>query len=268
MNPTGIDWTALSDALVEIERLQPDESGLLEFGIERRGGIFVEKGRICWVAASGLGRRLRNLILVHSSIEEAELERVCEQCRIQGGMFGQALVDEGLVKAEELEGALRQHSAECLIELCRSPLPTRFRSHAGRGYAPRFTFRPVELLLATVGSCFPERQAEAHRELRALAIPGLRAAAFAIDRESDCLLPVVELGGQTIDGLRALSRWASLMPNASLELAAAPSFAWAATEKGDSVLVWWRAGLLYAASCEDRAGLARVTSRHMNVVER
>lgn len=240
-----------------------DESGLLEFGIERRGGIFVEKGRICWVAASGLGRRLRSLILVYSKIDEAELDRVCERCRVQGGRVGQILVAEGLLTPDELEAALRQHSAECLIELCRSPLPTRFRTHAGRGYAPRFTFSPVELLLATVGSCFSERQMLARREFAEVTVAGFQAAAFAFDEERGCLLPVVEWGGQSIASLRALGRWASAMPNASFELAAAPSFALASTGKGDSVLVWWRAGLLYAVLCPDGPSLPAVASRHM-----
>ena len=60
MSAHGIDWIALGDALLQIERLNKDDSGLLEFGLEQRGGIFVEQGRVCWVAASGLGRRLRD----------------------------------------------------------------------------------------------------------------------------------------------------------------------------------------------------------------
>ena len=259
----GIDWTALADALLQIERLSLDDSGLLEFGIEQRGGIFVEKGRICWVAASGLGRRLRHLILAHSNIDQVELDRVCERCRTQGGLVGQTLVAEGLLEPAELEVALRHHSAESLIELCRAPLPTRFRARAGRGYAPRFTFRPAELLLDTVGACFPELRREARRELDALAAPGIQAVAFVYDPDRECLLPVVELGQQTIEELRALGRWASSMPLASLELAAAPSLTLATTEKGDSVVVWWEAGLLYAVLCEDRASLAAVTGRQL-----
>lgn len=263
MSPTGVDWAALADALLQIERLSLDDSGLLEFGIEQRGGIFVEKGRICWVAASGLGRRLRHLILAHSRIDEVELDRVCEQCRRQNGLLGQTLVAQGLLEPAELEVALRQHSTESLIELSRAPLPTRFRSHAGRGYAPRFTFRPVELLLDTVGACFPELRAKARRELEALATPGIQAAAFVFDPDRECLLPVVELGQRAIEDLRALGRWASSMPLASLELAVAPSLTLATTEKGDSVVVWWGAGILYTVICDDRASLAAITSRQL-----
>jgi hypothetical protein len=206
---------------------------------------------------------LRHLILAHCNIDEAELDRVCERCRRQGGLVGQTLVAEGLLEPAELEAALRQHSAESLLELCRAPLPTRFRSHAGRGYAPRFTFRPVELLLDTVGACFPELRQAARRELDLLAAPGLEAVAFVFDPDRECLLPVAELGQQTVEELRALGRWASSMPLASLELAAAPSLTLATTEKGDSVVVWWEGGLLYAVLCEDRAILASVTSRQL-----
>lgn len=263
MSRTGVDWTALADALLQIERLGLEDSGLLEFGIEQRGGIFVEQGRICWVAASGLGRRLRHLILAHSNIDEAELDRVCEQCRRHGGLVGQTLVAEGLLQPAELEVALRHHSTESLLELCREPRPTRFRSHAGRGYAPRFTFRPLDLLLDAVGTCFPELRIEARRELDALVEPGIQAVAFVFDPDRECLLPVAERGQQTIEELRALGRWASSMPLASLELAATPSLTLATTENGDSVVVWWRAGLLFAVMCADRAALAAVTARQM-----
>ena len=263
MSTADIDWTALTDALLSIERSSDGDCGLLEFGIEKRGGIFVERGRICWVAASGLGRRLRDLILEHSSIDEAEFDHVRELCRRQGGLVGQTLVAEGLLEPAELEVALRRHSAESLIELCRAPLPTRFRAHVGRGYAPRFTFRPADLLFDTVGACFPELRAEASRELSGLSAPGSQAVAFVFDAERDCLLPIAELGQQTIEGLRALGRWAISMPHASLELAAAPSLTLASTEQGDSVLVWWGAGILYAVLCEDRASLAAVTSRQL-----
>ena len=260
---TRVDWTALGDALMRVERLTHEDSGLLAFGLQQSGGIFVEKGRVCWVAARGLGRRLRDLILLHSSVDPEALERVCERCRLENRPVGQTLVAEGLVRAEELERALRHHSAECLLELCRSPLPTRWASHAGPGYAPRFTFRPVDLLLDTVGACFPERRLEATSELSALAGPGRKAAAFVFDPTSDGLLPVAEVGGLGIEALRLLGRFATSLPHASLELAAAPTFTLASTETGESILVWWREGLLFAVRCEDRACLAAVTSRHL-----
>jgi hypothetical protein len=182
---------------------------------------------------------------------------------MQGGMVGQTLVAEGLLEPAELELALRQHSAESLLELCRAPLPTRFRSRAGRGYAPRFTFRPAELMLDTVGACFPELRRQARRELDGLAVPGIQAVVFVVEPDRECLLPIVELGQQTIEDLRSLGRWASSVARASLEPAAASSLTLATTEKGESVVVWWEAGLLYAVLCEDRTGLAAVTSRRL-----
>jgi hypothetical protein len=260
---TAVDWAALGDALVRVERLTESDSGLLSFGVPHTGAIFVERGRICWVAMRGLGQRLRDLVLSHCNIDAAEFDRVSERCRAQGKLIGQTLVEEGRLLPDQLERALRQHSAECLLELCRNPLPTHWSSHAGRGYAPRFTFRPEDLLLDAVGALFPEQQLAAQAELARLAARGHRAAAFVFDPTHECLLPVAAVGAPGVEALRSLGHWATSMPRVSRELAAEPTFSLASTEEGEAALVWWRDGLLFAVSCDDRMGLAAAAALHL-----
>lgn len=223
-----VNWSALYDALQRIERLTPDDSGLLSFGPTRNGAIFVERGRICWVAARGLGQRLGELLLDSSG---------------------------------ELEHALRWHSAECLLELCRDAQPTRWTSHVGRTYGSQFTFRPVDLLFDAVALAFPSESARARQELRALAAPGRRGAAFVYDAHNERLLPAAETGDYGVGSLRALAHLACAVPVGSLDLAASSAFTLAATEEGRAVAVWWRNGLLFAVPCDDRATLAAVTAR-------
>jgi hypothetical protein len=239
------------------------DSGLLAFGAPRAGGIFVDQGRICWVAMRGLGQRLRELLLVHCSIDAVQLDRVSERCRAQGKLVGQTLVEDGWLRPEELQKALRQHSAECLLELCRDPLPTHWSPHAGRGYVPQFTFLAEDLLLDAVGSFFLQPQLAAQAELARLAARGHRAAAFAYDPARECLLPVAAVGSPGVEALRSLGQWATAMPLVSRELAAQPSFSLASTEAGEAALVWWRDGLLFAVSCDDRVSLAAATALHL-----
>jgi hypothetical protein len=259
----AVDWGALSDAFSRLERLREDETGLLSFGMPDAGGIFVERGRVCFVAARGHAQRLRDVLLERSNIDADVLDRVSEQCRIERKWLGQTLVAQGLIPAAELEQALRYHSAECLLELCREPLPTRWASHVGRGFAPRFTFPAVELLLDTVGLVVPMQRAQAIKTLARLERPRRQAAAFLIDAEHDRLLPVAEVGGQDVGALRALGRWAETIPRVSLELATETSFALAVTPKGESVFVWWKDGLLFTLLCEDQMELANVMAAHL-----
>jgi hypothetical protein len=258
---TQVDWTSLCLTLERLERLGDDESGLLTFGQSDVGAAFVEKGRVCWIAARGLGQRLSDLLVSACNIERTVLESVFERCARDGKLVGQALVAEGLIGPAELERALRRHSAECLLEPSREPLPTRWATHAGRGYAPRFTFRALDLLFDAVGLVFPEQQARARQELATLQAPGRRGAAFVYDPTQHCLLPAADTGGHGVGSLRTLAAVARVMPRASLELAATPSFTLAATDDGRSVAVWWKDGLLFAVPCEDRPSLAAVTSR-------
>ena len=239
---TSVDWSALSDALLRVERLSEDESGVLAFGMSDSGGVFVERGRVCFIGARGLGQRLRESLQSESHSDGKEL---------------------GAISPVELERTLRHHSAECLLELCRTPLPTRWAARAGRGYAPRFTFRPVDMLFDAVGLLFPEQRARAHATLTRLAGPGQRAAAFVFDANQETLLPVAEVGGQGVASLRVLAHWVATFPRASLELATDPCFTLAATSDGESVLIWWRDGLLFTVMCEDRAALAAATAQHL-----
>jgi len=259
----GVDWGSLLAALERVEALTSSDSGLLLFGDAPVGGIFVERGRVCWVAARGLQRRLRDLLQAHAQLDSHELERVSERCRAEGLLLGQTLVAEGLLEPTELQSALRRHSAESLLDLCRSPHTTTWASHAGRGYAPRFTFCAADLLLDSVALAYPALHGPAQRQLAPFSGPGRRCVAFVLDASTEAPLPVAESGGNGVDAMLALGRSLAPMPRASHELGTTPSFALSTTSSGHTVLSWWRDALLFAVSCADRASLAAATAQHL-----
>lgn len=264
---TTVRWSSLLGALARVERLGESDSGLLSFGDDPIGGIFVEQGRVCWVAARGLERRLRALLSAHSRMSTEELERMYERCRAEGRLLGETLVDEGLLAPSDLQQALRRHSAECLVELCSSPRTTSWWSHSGRGYAPRFTFRAVDLLFDSVALVFPELHASALSELARVEGPDRKVAAFVRDEESGTLLPLAEGGGYDVGELQVLGRDVGALPRACHELGATPSFVVSTTGDGRSVVVWWDRELLFAVSCADRACLAALTALRLTLQE-
>jgi hypothetical protein len=254
-------WSPLLDALVRVEELPADDSGLLSFGQPPgSGGIFVERGRICWAAARGLRRRLSDLLRESTGLSAAELDSVYERCRIEGKHFGHVLIAEGKIQPRELETALRLHSAESLVELCRGHEPTVWARHSGRGYSPHFTFRPLEVLFDVIALALPSLQGSARMTLSALDAPGRRGAAF-VHGAGDPIIPVGAFGeGTTVAGLRAIGRWAHAVPRATKELGDAPSFTLAASTSGDTLAVWWRGAVLYVVVCADRNDVAAITS--------
>lgn len=260
---TNVQWPALFGALARIERLRNVDSGLLSFGDDPVGGIFVEQGRVCWVAARGLERRLRDLLSAHSRMSTDELARMYERCRAEGRLLGETLVDEGLIDPSALQRALRRHSAECLVELCSSRRATSWWSHGGRGYAPRFTFRAVDLLFDSVAFVFPELHARALSVLARVEGPDREVAAFVRDEDSGALLPLAEAGGYDVQQLRVLARDVGALPLACHELGATPSFVVSTTREGQSVVLWWDKELLVSVSCADRACLAAVTAQRL-----
>jgi hypothetical protein len=259
----AVDWASLLDTLARVERLAAHESGLLAFGDGTLGGIFIERGRVCWVAAHGLQRRLSDLLRTHSRLDNAELERISERCRREGLHLGQTLVADGLLEPGELESALRRHSAECLVNLSQSPHVIHWASHVGRGYAPRFTFRAVDLLLDSMAVLYPALQREAVSMLSTVAGEGRRCVAFVFDGQLDALLPLAQLGDNGVQGMLAQARSLAAIRRAARELGTLPSFTLSTTGDGNTMLIWWREELLYAVSCPDRASLVAVTSQHL-----
>lgn len=252
------DWRAMSAALLRVESLAPDESGLLSFGLHESGGIFVEKGRICWAATRGRARRLLDLLSERSRVDVDALSAVFASCRESGQPLGQALASSGVVGVEVLEQALRRHSAECLLDLCEVPLPMRWLSHPGEGYAPQFTFLAAELWLDAVAVCFPRARQLAGVELATLEA-GRRVGAFVHDHESDCWLPVATSVVHSVAELHLLANFVPAIRRARLELAMTPSFTLARTDAEDGALVWSKNGIWFVERCADRASLTKAT---------
>jgi hypothetical protein len=258
----AVAWTRVYDALARVEDLEPGESGLLSFGADARdGGILVEKGRICWAVAPGMQRRLKDLLRT-TDRGDIDFDRIYERCRANGNLLGQTLVDEGWITGPELEAALRTHSAESLVELCATDDAPSWTSRGSRGYLPRFTFRPVDLLLEVVSLSVPELQVRARAELALLDRPDYRGAAFASDDTYAVMVPVATSGELTVHELWSLGRWAMHLPLAARELGATPTFTLAARDI-DTIAVWWRDQLLYAVASEDRSSVAALAARHL-----
>jgi hypothetical protein len=260
---SAVDWPSLIGALSRVERDGSDTSGLLSFGSEPQGGIFVESGKICWVAARGLQRRLRDLLSDQASLSRPELEQIYERCRARGQLLGETLVAEGLLRPDELERALRRHSAECLLDLCSQPLVTSWASHAGRGYAPRFTFRAVDLVFDSVTLRYPTERYRAEQELDAQLALGCRGVAFVADPSLDSLLPLAASDSRSFNALVALGRALDTVVRANRELGHAPRFAFVTSESGETLFLRWQDRLLLAVSGDDRAALASSVSLHL-----
>lgn len=259
-----LDWPSLRDALIRIERLGDMACGLLSIGQSPNGGIFVEGGRVCWVAANGLQRRLRDLLRLRSNLDEASLDRLYERCRVEGRLLGQTLVEEGRISANEFEAALRLHSAECLLYLCRSREIVSWSPRTGRGYSPRFTFHTDDLLFDAIALLAPRNRSTAQRELGRLDAPGRFGAAFLLNAAGDTAIPVATLGGRSsVETLSALGEWAIAVPKASREFGAPTRFTLASTSSAGTLSVWWRDSLLFVVRCDDRASVAAVTAHHL-----
>lgn len=124
----------------------PDGVGelVVEHGGVVRGSIYIQSGRICWIAAKGLDRRLTQLLAERAGVNPHEMERHFVRCRNAKVPLGEDLVARKLVSATDLRRALLDHSAESLTVLCKEEAVGRWRPQRG-GYSARFVFTTAEI---------------------------------------------------------------------------------------------------------------------------
>jgi hypothetical protein len=158
------------------------------------GAVFVEGGRICWAAASGMSRRLTQLLVFSSGLDDHTMETHFRQCQERGAPLGEHLVGQGVVSAEDFRHALLVHTAESLNRLCVEEARVTWAPRQGTGYSPRFTFTSGELLTRALGMRHPMRSRELAEELEECFREGEWAVAFTRSAASAAPDPVALRG--------------------------------------------------------------------------
>lgn len=266
------DGSSAVRLLEEIEQLPAGATGALHVteespGHEPLGSILVEGGRVCWAVASGMNRRLTDIIRHQTSppLERATVEDVYRRCRLQGKPFGEYLVSSGLVSTDGLRRALRQHTGEALAMLSRAGgTSVEWRDHPGRRYDARFTFHAGELLVALGALRSYPKAADVNARLQAVLDGSAAGAAFVRSADMALLLPVaaVKVGAQVrVPDFLDLGRWAAgildlcecFSPNRKV-------VACVGTD-GASTVAWQEGDTAYVAACEDPSTAACVIVR-------
>lgn len=192
--------------LSRIEEVSDATSGCFAFDHDDGkvvGAIFVERGRVCWAAATGLGRRLSDLLIArsHGALSRPHVETLVAECRANGRPLGERLVEQGLVTEPVLKQVLLEHTTESLEALAASGARERWVERRG-GYRPQFTFGTGELLVCV-------ERARAPFDARALdehwtQVLGGEDAAVAFREAQGTLVPVAVRGALFTTSIRAV----------------------------------------------------------------
>lgn len=158
------------------------------------GVVFVEKARICWAAATGLGRRLTELLMARAAVDEETMETYYRTCKAERVPLGEYLVGRGIVGADDLRAALAQHTVESLRRLAGPGQRAGWCPKERGGYSPRFTFGTAELL-ARAGEVDEAESARAIREeMEQCFFSGEWAAAFVRSPQRAQPVPIAIIG--------------------------------------------------------------------------
>lgn len=254
--------------LSSVEALPSQATGALIFGTESRitGVVLLESGRVCWAAASGLRKRLSDLLRAasHRELTAEEVEQLFVTCKEQHKPLGEAFLERGWLSSAALRSALLHHTAESLSVAPSWLSSPRWVPHRTCGYSSAFTFLPAELLAFASAAAQGEAMAHsAHDRLRELA--GDRNSAL-FDKPGEVLL-ACQLPEQTTTGLcelRQAGAWAAMSLGDSNTCSEA-SIKFAMDGRGGSWVGWRDAGLTYLVHCQNRedfSALARSLNHH------
>lgn len=256
-----------------VESLPAGSAGALLIGARERplGTILVESNRICWAAAAGMSRRLRDILrnLCGVAISERNLDAIYARCRLERQPLGEALVASGLVSPERMREAIKQHTIESLLALDAAltssvwrdtpSWPMSWVEHAGHGYNPRYTFGAAEILASAGGLSLDETSIEIITDhLQTLESASCAKVAFLPELDGSVrFVATATVLDVRIPELTALVSWADAA------LAASPGFspeaAHACARMADGGAVAWRyEGKSCAAICTDATSLQRL----------
>jgi hypothetical protein len=258
----GIHPLAVVPLLEKVEALPTNSTGALVVGDEAdpRGVILVEHGRICWAAPTRMGRRLTEILRhqVSPPLEPELLHRVYARCREKMLPLGETLVEEGIISADELRRALRQHAAEALAVLSQgAAAEVRFVAHSRRKYDARFSFGPAELLVGVGALRDPVVTVQARSVLRRTLASGGSGVAYLGDPR-DMLWPIGEVDADRlgVSGVVELAEWASQAFDVVRAVRGNPGFVSFRTRSDMAALVWAEGDVTYAAVLGDPSALA------------
>jgi len=269
----------LVDLLAAVDDRPPAESGAFVVDDDDHGAVlgsvFVESGRVCWAAAAGRSGRLRDLLHQNSArpLDDAELDDAFAECRGTQRPLCELLAERGLIGDDGLRAALKQHTVESLIAQCDgSETSLTWVPHRRRGYQPRFTFSPIELLASAGAQLYPVESAGAALP----AMPALRAAqtagSFAIG-DADEPIAVWTCGHTQwrVRDVLQLGDWAAAALGVCNGFSPAVMQRAVAGVTGTAALGWRSARrLVHAAVIDEPAALAHLVAelaeRHMPAV--
>jgi hypothetical protein len=259
----AVSARSLGELLALVDELPEGATGELVFGEggEPVGSVFIERGRVCWAAARGLGQRLIDILARTSgrSLDPAVVESVYRRCREARVPFGEKLVEEGFISRDELRKALLRHTLESCAVLAERQGRTRWLPRAHGGYSAAFTYSTIELLVTTGAMLDASRAEAARRELERVGGTGVRGAAFT--REAGLAEPTaiaaLDADAMKPAALRAIGRWAA----DALDIAAAVTpdvrFHVVSTASGRAALTWQRAAVAHVVLAANHGSLSR-----------
>jgi hypothetical protein len=261
--PMSVAASSAADVLAFVDDLRGDAAGELVFaGREAAGGaVFVERGRVCWAAASGLASRLSDLLATSARVDRAAMEQHYRACRRERRPLGEYLVGTGIVSPEALRAALLRHTAESLLTLCGPGDRAAWSPRRAGGYNPQFTFTTVELLPWALGEAYRELVAPAASELAASFDGEEWGAAFVRSPARAAPEPIAVHGAapEKLAELFALGRWAASSLDVAAPLHGRDPLV--SIVVGAGAFVAWRAGPLVVAGRTRPNGPARLLNR-------
>lgn len=248
---THAPLAAATRLLSRIEELASDATGALIFASrsEPVGTILLEGGRICWIGAKGLGRRLTDLLTEKSTgLGREQVEDVYAWCGRTGEPLGEALLQSGLVSADGLHDALSRHSAESLLAIAPHAEHVQWLSHKHRRYDARFTFLAFDLLLAAGAATAPALAATGRAHLERILRGGGAGIALARD-EAEKLVCVAGLrcSDWSVTSVERLASYAGMAIDLSDFVAPSHEAMAVGQPSGASLTVWRHDDMVYVA---------------------
>ncbi|MCK4508245.1 MAG: response regulator [Desulfuromonadales bacterium] len=139
---------ALEGELIEIivsESAKNEGGEIIVKSDKDSGRVHLINGEIAWIMATTMKETLYSELIEKAGLDSSDLQRVFDECKLNGKNFGETVIEWGLIPRENFRQILLRHTSNALAEILLWEDSQMIFVNSNRTYNSVLTFKPEEV---------------------------------------------------------------------------------------------------------------------------
>lgn len=135
--------------------------------------VHLVNGEIAWIMVTTMKENLSSELVEKAGLDRSDLQRVFDECKIEGKNFGETVIEWGLISRGDFRQILLRHTSNALAEMLLWEDSQMIFVNSKQKYNSTLTFKPEEVF-AEIDSVYHRRKESKKTANQTLNIPEMR----------------------------------------------------------------------------------------------